>query len=328
VFADCTDAQLRRVAKLFTPVAVPPGATVLEQGAPGREFVVLAEGRARVTCLTSEGAVEVAMITPGSFVGEMSLMLQTRCTATDTAVDPCVVHVAGVREFGGLMAEPAVRDRITGLAAQRAAKNRAVSVAPVLATLADGRTVAIRPLRYDDHRRLRTAASHCSATTLRRRFFSVPKFTETFVAHLADVDYRTDFAWAALTRDEAGEPVVGVGRYVRDREEPDAAEAAVTVADHFQGVGLGSLLAEALRVAALEHGIRRFTAMVLRENLDVHRLVTGWGGVLEPAADPALVHARVDLDGPGRGTELTTSDALRCAAIETLLSADAYFART
>ena len=41
---------------------------------------------------------------------------------------------------------------------------------------------------------------------------------------------------------------------------------ALTVADPFQGRGLGALLLARLRLAALERGIARFTGQVLDEN--------------------------------------------------------------
>src|SRR4029450_8636341 len=46
----------------------------------------------------------------------------------------------------------------------------------------------------------------------------------------------------------------------------DEAEVALMVADAWQGTGAGTLLLEHLAAAAVEHGVRRFTAEVMSEN--------------------------------------------------------------
>ena len=48
--------------------------------------------------------------------------------------------------------------------------------------------------------------------------------------------------------------------------EDGTAEIAFLVADECHGLGIGSLLLEHLAAAGRQHGIRRFTAEVLREN--------------------------------------------------------------
>ena len=45
------------------------------------------------------------------------------------------------------------------------------------------------------------------------------------------------------------------------------------VADPLQGLGLGSLLADLLAREAVCHGLRRFTATMLSDNLPAHRLM-------------------------------------------------------
>jgi len=59
---------------------------------------------------------------------------------------------------------------------------------------------------------------------------------------------------------------VGIARYVRDRENPAAAEIAVTIVDDWQGRGLGTELLARLSERAREEGIRRFTAVVADGN--------------------------------------------------------------
>jgi L-amino acid N-acyltransferase YncA len=65
---------------------------------------------------------------------------------------------------------------------------------------------------------------------------------------------------------------VGVARFVRDPERPDAAEFAITVVDDWQGVGLGKLLLQTLLVSAAEYGVEHLVAHVLEENTPALRL--------------------------------------------------------
>ncbi|MEB2836950.1 MAG: GNAT family N-acetyltransferase [Desulfurococcales archaeon] len=53
---------------------------------------------------------------------------------------------------------------------------------------------------------------------------------------------------------------------------PDVAEPAVTVLDRHQGQGLGTLVVMLLAACALSRGIRRFRAVVFRENTPIRRI--------------------------------------------------------
>jgi nucleotide-binding universal stress UspA family protein len=66
-----------------------------------------------------------------------------------------------------------------------------------------------------------------------------------------------------------------VARYVR--VGPDVAEPAITVADDWQGRGLGGRLLGALASRAREEGIRRFEAPVLASNTEAIRLLERLG---------------------------------------------------
>jgi len=60
---------------------------------------------------------------------------------------------------------------------------------------------------------------------------------------------------------------------VKLQDDPHAAEVAVTVADEWQGRGLGSVLGKHLAHAARNRDIRRFTATMASENVPAHRLM-------------------------------------------------------
>jgi GNAT superfamily N-acetyltransferase len=63
------------------------------------------------------------------------------------------------------------------------------------------------------------------------------------------------------------------------------AELALTVADGYQGAGLGHLLLEALVQRAREDGLRRLRAIVLLDNKPMLRLLQHYGWVLADATE-------------------------------------------
>lgn len=78
-----------------------------------------------------------------------------------------------------------------------------------------------------------------------RRFFTgVKELSAAELDHLADVDHSDHEAIIAV--DPASGDVLGVARYVRSTDDPEAAELAVTVIDDWQGRGLGRALLTAL----------------------------------------------------------------------------------
>lgn len=139
--------------------------------------------------------------------------------------------------------------------------------------LRNGESARIRPIRPDDKPRLERGFARLSDESIRRRFLA-PKdhLSRADLAYLTEVDGRDHVAIVALL-DSRPDCVAGVGRFVRDPEDPRQAEFAIVVADELQGQGLGSALAERLAAEARARGIRRFTATVLEENEAVRRLV-------------------------------------------------------
>jgi L-amino acid N-acyltransferase YncA len=67
--------------------------------------------------------------------------------------------------------------------------------------------------------------------------------------------------------------LIAVGRFVRSKDDPHAAEAAITVCDDWQRRGVGSLFADRLAGEARRLGIRRFTATMASDNVAAHKLM-------------------------------------------------------
>jgi RimJ/RimL family protein N-acetyltransferase len=73
---------------------------------------------------------------------------------------------------------------------------------------------------------------------------------------------------------------VGIARYVRDVDDPQAAEIAVTIIDDWQGRGLGTELLARLSDRARQEGVRRFTALADASNVAVAALLRNAGAHL------------------------------------------------
>jgi RimJ/RimL family protein N-acetyltransferase len=148
--------------------------------------------------------------------------------------------------------------------------------------LRDGTRVTLRHIRPDDAAELRRGLMRLSPESRYRRFLGlVSELTDEQVRYLTCVDGRDHVAIVAATRVPGveGEVGLGVARFVRLRDDPEAAEAAITVVDDAQGKGLGRILALALARAAHERGVRRFRGRVLADNEAMRQLLADVGAV-------------------------------------------------
>lgn len=154
-----------------------------------------------------------------------------------------------------------------------------VMAAPLELDLDSGVRVRVRPIERGDKDLLRRGLGELGE---RSRFFRFHAIVNDLSAeqlrYLTEIDYRDHFAWGAAVLLEGEEHPAGVARYVRDPNRPEAAEAAVTVVDAWQGLGIGSLLLEALAETAISNGIAVFTAFVLSENDEMLELFGRLGG--------------------------------------------------
>jgi RimJ/RimL family protein N-acetyltransferase len=144
----------------------------------------------------------------------------------------------------------------------------------VLERLPDGASILIRPIRADDKRFLEDGLRQLSDESVHRRFLSPKRsFSRAELRYLTEVDGRDH---VALVAEYPGEPVrrlIAVGRFIRHSHDRDAAEAAITVADDWQGRGVGSLIAERLATEARYAGVDRFTATMASDNVAAHKLM-------------------------------------------------------
>jgi GNAT superfamily N-acetyltransferase len=152
----------------------------------------------------------------------------------------------------------------------------ATGASPVV--LRDRSRVLVRPICTTDTLLLAEGFARLSERSRRMRFLG--KKDELSAAELryyADVDHHDHEALVAL--DPASGRGVGVARYVRDADDPQAAEIALTVADDWQGRGLGTALLGRLSDRGRQEGIARFTGVVSYDNVPMGMLMRSVGAV-------------------------------------------------
>lgn len=182
-------------------------------------------------------------------------------------------------------------------------------------TLRDGTRVLLRPIVPEDKERLVEGLDRLSPESRYRRFMApVAKLTRQQLVYLTELDHRNHFAWVAFALDDPGTPGIGVSRYVRLRDEPEVAEAALAVLDDYQGRGLGSLLLRALAAVAVENGIGCFRGEMLSDNRPARELMLSLGGRVERGESGGV---RVTVDLPQAMEQLRGTpayDVLRAVA--------------
>lgn len=129
-----------------------------------------------------------------------------------------------------------------------------------------------RHITADDKGRLADGLARLSPESQRRRFLMPkPRFSSSELRYLTEID---GFDHVAIVAVSMRDPDVfyGVARFVRLREDPDTAEAAIVVGDPLQGKGLGRELGRRLAAEGRRRGVKRFTATLLSDNEPAQRL--------------------------------------------------------
>jgi acetyl coenzyme A synthetase (ADP forming)-like protein len=155
--------------------------------------------------------------------------------------------------------------------------------------LRDGATVHIRPIRPEDEGRLLDLLSSLSGDARMLRFFSAGVDLAAAARRDSHVDYLDSYGIVATTGSDGR--IVGHGSYAR--LDPDRAEVAFTIADRYQGRGLGTILLAHLAEMAASNGISRFVAAVLPANYRMLGVFRDSGFPIDTHTDPNEI--RVEL---------------------------------
>lgn len=180
---------------------------------------------------------------------------------------------------------------------------------PLDVVLRDGTRAHIRPIRPEDKAGLEQGLARLSPASRYLRFhFPVESLTAAELRYLTEIDYDAHMAWVAEDADDPRRSGMGVARYVRLADEPEVAEAAVTVVDECQGRGLGSVLLAVLSRSAIAAGIRVLRNYVLSENEAMLELLDELGAT---RADEGFGVYRVDMALPADPDDLPDTPAHR-----------------
>lgn len=162
--------------------------------------------------------------------------------------------------------------------------------------LADGRVLALQPLRPADAEDQRAFFDGLSTQSRYRRFHvGLARLPSALLARLVDTHPDRHVAMVARA---PGAGIVADARYVRD---PDGrgADFALTVADDWQRQGIGTRLLRRLMRVAARRGVAPLHGDVLWDNRPMLELVQRLGGRLQTRSGEAGV-VGVELPVPAR----------------------------
>ena len=273
MFAGCPVEDLAPLAAQLRPLTAAAGQVLMQQDELAVSFLLIGSGRAEVTHSGADGHDAVAELHAGLIVGEIALLRDAPRTATVIASEPLTGWVGDREAFATMLEIPGMLDKLVRTARQRLA----AFITPVPLQMRDGSWFYLRPVLPGDSERTTNGPVEFSGETLYRRFQSPRTPTKSLMTYLFEVDYVHHFVWVMTDGPEG--PVVADARFVRDETDPTVAEVAFIVGDDYQGRGIGTVLMEALVVAAHYSGVRWFTARVLTHNFPMRAILNRLGAV-------------------------------------------------
>jgi GNAT superfamily N-acetyltransferase len=159
----------------------------------------------------------------------------------------------------------------------------------------DGTQLYVRHVKPSDKELIAKAWLELSPRSQYRRFLAPkPILTKGDLRYLTEIDGHDHVALIALRLHEQNR-LVAVARYVRLKDDPEAAEVAVTVADAMQGKKIGKQLGVLLADEARGRGVKRFTAAMLAENRPALRLMATMTDRLVSSVDHGVTDVVADL---------------------------------
>jgi acetyltransferase len=163
------------------------------------------------------------------------------------------------------------------------------------ATLADGASLVIRPIRPADAEIEQEFVRNLSAESRYFRFMdALRELSPPMLSHFTSVDYDHHMALVAVSLTPR-ETEVAVARYVVGPDDRSC-EFAIVVADAWQRRGVGTLLMGALMDAARRRGLRLMYGEVLASNHKMLDLMRRLGfQVVRSPADARVVRVEADL---------------------------------
>lgn len=271
VFNGCPAEDLLPLASCLAPLHAAAGRVLMRQGEQAVSFLLIKSGSAEVMHVGDDDTVLVEQLLPGMIVGEIALLRDIPRTATVTTLEPLTGWIGGKDALTQMVHIPGIMDRLVRTVRQRLA----AFITPIPVQVRDGSHLLLRPVLPGDSERTVHGHVHFSSETIYRRFMSARVPNLAMMHYLAEVDYVDHFVWVMVD----GTDPIADARFVRDVQDPTVAEIAFTVADAYQGRGIGTFLISALAVAARVDGVEKFSARMLSDNLPMRTIMDQQGAV-------------------------------------------------
>ena len=170
-----------------------------------------------------------------------------------------------------------VPDAIKGLASSRSRADMIAIGSGLAMNLRDGTSITVRPIVPEDKQLLVDVFGRLSEESRFWRFFmNLRGLTPAMLANFTEVDHSNHEAVIAI--ESSSGQAVGVARYGRSSEDPEAAEVAVAVIDAWHRRGVARVLLAELSARARHEGFRRFVAVVRADNRAAVALFERAGG--------------------------------------------------
>jgi CRP/FNR family transcriptional regulator, cyclic AMP receptor protein len=120
LFEQCSKQELQQLAGITDQLDVKAGKVLIREGERGREFFVLVSGEVEVR----RKGRKMAVLGPGSFVGEVALLSKSPRSATVTALSELEILVITDRAFLNLLEKsPALAVKVARTLAERVGQN-------------------------------------------------------------------------------------------------------------------------------------------------------------------------------------------------------------
>jgi protein lysine acetyltransferase len=273
VFEGCTPEDLEPLAASLQPLVAAAGQVLMQQGEQAVSFLLISSGIAEIKHVGRDGSIALGEAAPGTIVGEIALLRDSPRIATVTTAEPLTGWIGDNDAFTRMVHLPGVMPRLLRTVRQRLA----ALITPIPIRVRDGTRLMLRPVLPGDDQRTMHGHIQFSSETLYRRFMTARVPSPALLHYLAEVDYVDHFVWVVT---DGSDPVADA-RFVRDEDDPKMAEIAFTVADAYQGRGIGSFLISALSIAARIDGVERFSARMLSDNAPMRAIMDHYGAAWE-----------------------------------------------
>ncbi len=156
-------------------------------------------------------------------------------------------------------------------------------------TLPDGSAATLRPIRAADMELERAFVRNLSPQSKFKRFLGeLRELSPEQLYRFTHPDPDREAAYVVIRSTVGGEEQIGVGRYAVDAGG-EICEFAITIADAWQGKGIGKRVMNALLRDARARGLRRIEGYVLATNARMLGFCRGFGFAVEASpGDPTV----------------------------------------